>query len=381
MPDEFGEQTAPQSEGTRGEGDEPVSPASTPAYSSSSDPYGLQPDGGGETRAASVTADIPTKPLRQPPSRKIPPAPPPPPPSGDGEPDDEERGMLRMSFMEHLEELRSRILRALAGLVIAFVASMFFAKDLWNVVQRPARVALQHLGINPPNLVYITPMEGFNIIWLKMPLLISIFLASPWILYQVWAFISPGLYKREKRWAVPFVLCTAGLFIAGGCFSYFVVFRFGLEFLLGIGRDVNVTPMVSINYYFDLFVNVTLGVALVFEMPVVIFFLTVLRIASPRFLLRHSRYAVLIITIIAAVVTPTPDAFNMTIFAVPMILLYFVGLFASYLLVLKREGKAFPWRLVLLSVLGALAIAAGVLALFVYRYHYHFIHKWPYLTK
>jgi sec-independent protein translocase protein TatC len=380
MPDEFEEQTAPQGEAPRSDGDPPVSPATTPAYSSSSDPYGYQRDGGADL-PASVTTDIPAKSVTQTPSRRIPPAPPPPRPPEDGEPDEEEQGMLRMSFMEHLEELRSRILRALAGLVIAFIASMFFAKSLWNVVQSPARLALQHLGINPPNLVYITPMEGFNIIWLKMPLLISIFLASPWILYQIWAFISPGLYKREKRWAVPFVMCTAGLFIAGGCFAYFVVFRFGLEFLLGIGRDVNVTPMVSINYYFDLFVNVTLGVALVFEMPVVIFFLTVLRIASPRFLLRHSRYAVLIITIIAAIVTPTPDAFNMTIFAVPMILLFFVGVFASHLLVLKREGKAFPWKLILWIVLGAVAVAAGVVALLVYRYHYHFIQKWPYLTK
>jgi sec-independent protein translocase protein TatC len=160
-----------------------------------------------------------------------------------------------------------------------------------------------------------------------------------------------------------------------------VAFRFGLEFLLGIGLDANVTPMVSINNYFDLFVNVTLGVGLVFEMPVLIFFLTLLRIASPRFLLRHSRYAILAITVIAAVVTPTPDVFNMMIFAVPMVMLFFVGVFASHLLVLKREGKKFPWSTVLLVILGIALLTGAAIALLLYRYHYHLIYKWPYLVR
>lgn len=289
--------------------------------------------------------------------------------------------MLRMSFMEHLEELRSRLIKALGGLVIAFILCIGFCKDLWSVVAAPAVIALTHLGVNPPNLAQIKPMEQFNVIYIKLPLLVSLFVASPWVLYQVWAFISPGLYKREKRWAVPFIASTAGLFITGGLFAYFVAFRFGLEFLLGIGRDVHVTPVVSIDEYFDLFVNVTLGVGLVFEMPVLIFFLTLLRLASPRFLIRHSRYAILAITVIAAVVTPTPDIFNMMLFAVPMVLLFFIGVFASYLLVLRREKRKFPWRIVLLVLLGTIVTVAGVIALFVYRYHYHVIAKWPYLTK
>lgn len=321
----------------------------------------------------------PHKPAQAPPK-----APPPPPPSGgddDGEEDEEEKGMLRMSFMEHLEELRTRLLRSILGLAVAFVLSIGFCKDLWEVVSAPAVDALRHLGVNPPNLAQITPMEQFNVIYLKLPLLVSIFVASPWILYQVWAFISPGLYKREKKWAVPFILCTAGLFITGGCFAYFVAFRYGLEFLLGIGRDVHVTPVVSINEYFNLFVNVTLGVGLVFEMPVLIFFLTLLRLASPRFLIRHSRYAILAITVLAAIVTPTPDIFNMMLFAVPMVLLFFVGVFVSYLLVLKREGKKFPWTKVLLAAVGVIIAIGVVIGIFVYRYHYHFISHWPYLAK
>ena len=121
---------------------------------------------------------------------------------------------------------------------------------------------------------------------MKVPLVFALFLASPWVLYQVWAFISPGLYQKEKRLALPFVLSTAGLFILGGCFAYFVAFRFGLAFLLSIGLTNGVTPLVTITHYFDLFVNVMLGVALVFELPVAIFFLTLLHLASPRFLLR-----------------------------------------------------------------------------------------------
>ena len=309
--------------------------------------------------------------------------PPPPPPSDtddEDEGDDEERGMLRMSFMEHLEELRTRLLRCLMGLAVAFLVSITFCKQLWEIVSSPAVIALKHLGVNPPNLAQITPMEQFNVIYLKLPLLVSVFIGSPWVVYQVWAFISPGLYKREKRWAVPFILFTAGLFITGGCFAYFVAFRYGLEFLLGIGRDLHVTPVVSINEYFDLFVNVTLGVGLVFEMPVIIFFLTLLRLASPRFLMRHSRYAILAITIIAAVVTPTPDVFNMMLFAVPMVLLFYVGVFASYLLVLKREGRQFPWGKIALIVAAMVLLAAGVVALLVYRYHFQFVQHWPYLT-
>jgi sec-independent protein translocase protein TatC len=305
---------------------------------------------------------------------------PPPKPPDDGG-DEEEDGMLRMSFLEHLEELRTRIIRMLAGLGIAFVACMWFGEKLWLFVQQPAQYALTKLGINPPRLVAIAPMDQFNIIWIKLPILASIFISSPWIIYQIWGFIAPGLYKKERRWAVPFVVCTASLFIMGGCFAYFIAFRYGLEFLLGIGRDANITPFVSITEYFDLFVDVILGVALIFEMPIVIFFLTLLRITTPKFLVSQSRYAILIITIIAAVVTPTPDVFNMMLFAVPMVMLFYVGILASYVLTLSREGKKFPWRKAL-SIGGIVAlVAAGLIYFAITKYGYHFIRHWPFLIR
>lgn len=323
-------------------------------------------------RESPTDTAVARRPVRRPPA-------PPPPPSPPGE-DDEEEGMLRMSFLEHLEELRKRIIRALMGLAVIFIVCILFANDLWKVVSAPAIIALKHLKFNP-TLVQISPMDTFSIVWVKLPLLASIFFASPWILYQVWAFIAPGLYKRERRWAVPFVVSTAGLFIGGGLFAYFVAFRYGLEFLLGIGRDIAITPMVSINEYFDLFVNVMLGIGLVFELPVLIFFLTLLRIVTPGFLIRHSRYAILGIVIIAAIVTPTPDVFNLMLFAVPMCGLYFVGVFAGYLLVLRREKRRFPWGTVLKWTAVALLVIAAGFAIAIWKFGVKVIPHWPFLMR
>jgi sec-independent protein translocase protein TatC len=307
---------------------------------------------------------------------------PPPPPSGNdgGDEDDDDDYMLRMSFLEHLEELRSRIIRALMGVAVAFVVSILFTDKLWAFVSAPAVAALTALKYTP-TLVQITPMEAFNVIWVKLPILCAVFLSSPWILYQVWAFIAPGLYKKERRWAAPFVICSAGLFILGGMFAYFVAFRFGLTFLLGIGRGNYVVPMVSITEYFDLFVNVTLGVGLVFELPVIIFFLTLLRIASPVFLLRNSRYAILVIFVLAAIVTPTPDVFNLMMFATPMCLLFYIGIFAGYLLVLHRENRKFPWKRAMTIVLGVLFLLAGVLYLAITKYGMKLVPHWPFLIR
>jgi sec-independent protein translocase protein TatC len=304
-----------------------------------------------------------------------------PPGSGDGDGDDD--GMVRMSFLEHLEELRSRIIKSLIGVAVAFFLSLTYCNALWKVIAQPAVSALRALGYKAPydNLVQISPMDGFNIVWMKLPILCAIFVASPWVLYQVWAFIAPGLYRRERRWAVPFVLCSAGLFIAGGLFAYFVVFRFGLTFLLGLTMGLYVVPMVSMIDYFDLFVNVMLGVGLVFELPVIIFFLTLLRILSPKWLLGQSRYAILGIFILAAVITPTPDVFNLMLFATPMCVLFYIGIFASYLLVLHREQRRFPWGITLMVIGAVLLAVAGMVYLLIARYGFRLVPHWPFLTR
>ena len=297
--------------------------------------------------------------------------------SGEG---DEEDGMLRMSFLEHLQELRSRIIKMILGFVVAVCVSFTFCDPLWRVVVKPAKAALIANGF-PPTLAQITPMEAFNVVWFKLPMVCAIFLASPWIVYQIWAFIAPGLYRREKRFAAPFVLGIAGLFILGGLFGYFVAFRYGLRFLLGIGVSRDITTVISVNEYFDMFVNVILGVGLVFELPVLIFFLILLRIVTPGFLVRHSRYAILINFIIAAIVTPTPDIFNMTLFALPMCVLYYLGVFLGYLFVLRREGRSFPWENVLKITVLLILVGAGAVYLGVTYHLFKLVPHWPFFTR
>lgn len=287
---------------------------------------------------------------------------------------DQQDGLLRMSFLEHLEELRSRLIRALVGFGVIFLACLIFSDKLWLIVQAPAVEAFRKLGSG--GLVGINAMEQFEIIWMWTPLVASLFLGSPWILYQIWAFISPGLYERERKWALPFVLTTAGLFLLGGLFAYFLAFRYGLTFLLGIGKFAGVTTTLSIDSYFDLFVNAMLGVSLIFEMPVVIYFLVLLRIVTPKFLWDHSNYAILAIVILAAAITPTSDAVNLSLFAVPMCLLFYVGIFAGYLLTLHRERRRFPWRRTATWTLGALLIISLV-AWVTARHGYHLVWRWP----
>jgi sec-independent protein translocase protein TatC len=300
-----------------------------------------------------------------------------PPTVGDSD-DDEDEGMLRMSFLEHLEELRARLISILAGGGIAFALSMVFAIPIWTWVQAPLKFAVTNVH---GDIVAISPMEQFTIIWMWAPLVAAIYLAAPWLLYQVWAFISPGLYPRERKWAGPFILVTVGLFVGGGAFAYYVALPFALTFLLGLGESAGVKATITIDNYFSLFVNAILGVSVLFELPVIVFFLTLLRITTPGFLIRNSRYAILAIVILAAVVTPTPDPVNLALFAIPMILLFFLGVFASYLLVLHREGQKFPWKAFFIWMGSIVALIAAVVAAAVYYYGFKLIPYWPFLTK
>ena len=289
--------------------------------------------------------------------------------------------MARMSFLEHLEELRKRLLLAIGGIGVAFFLCLFFSDELWKIVVTPATAALVHLKVVPPELVQISPMDSFRIMWMELPILAAVFLAAPWIMYQVWAFIAPGLYKRERRWAAPFVVSSAGLFILGGLFAYYVAFRYGLEFLMGLAIGKGVHPTISMTEYYDLFVDVMLGVGIIFEIPVILFLLTLIKVASPSFLVRHSRYAILAIVILAAVITPTGDVFNLALFATPMIILFYIGIFASYILVLSRENRRFPWGTFfkwLGIVVVVLAVAVWLVALY---YGYHFVARWPLFVR
>jgi sec-independent protein translocase protein TatC len=308
------------------------------------------------------------------------PPPPPPPPSGDGgDSGDDDDGMARMSFLEHLEELRTRILQSVYGLGIVYLGCLIFAGRLWQIVAEPFLGAVRNY--DPPiTLTQLTTTETFYLVYFKIPLVFGVFVAAPWLMYQAWSFISPGLYKRERRWALPFILCTAGLFVLGGVFGYFVALRFAIAFLVGVGVDLGISPMISADSYFNTAIAIILGLGVVFQMPVVIFFLTLIRLVTPAFLLNNVRYAILIIFVLAAAITPTADVFNMILFAGPMILLFYVGIFASYLLVLSREGRKMPGRVVLAIVAVLLLAAAGTVYYLQAVQGYQFINQFPWFV-
>ncbi len=233
-------------------------------------------------------------------------------------PEIEEERMPSMSFLEHLEELRTRIFHAVVAIAIGMVACWFIRERLVTFMTEPIIEVLKAKG-QPDKLVYLNPVEPFNL-YLKICALAGLFITSPYVLYQVWLFISPGLYRREKKYVVPFMVSSIGLFVAGGYFGYRMVYPAALDFLIGIGRQF--AAMITIHEYTDLFLTVILGLGVVFEMPVVIFFLALMGVVSAGWMWRNIRYAVLGIFIVAGALAPTPDISSMVIFASPMLVLY-----------------------------------------------------------
>jgi sec-independent protein translocase protein TatC len=227
-----------------------------------------------------------------------------------------------MSFLEHLEELRRRIIYALIAVAIAFFACWGYAPRIYDIMQRPIMEALKHNGL-AEKLVYLNPTEPFNL-YLKVAFLTGVFVASPFVLYQVWLFISPGLYRHEKRYILPFMFSTVGLFLAGGLFGYKVVYPAALNFLIDYGKQFQ--PMITIGEYTDLFLTIIIGMGVIFELPILVFFLSLMGIVTAGFMWRNFRYSILIIFIVAAIVTPTTDILNMCLFAAPMVLLYAVSI-------------------------------------------------------
>jgi len=226
--------------------------------------------------------------------------------------------MPTMGFLDHLEELRTRLVYAIAAVAVGFFACWWKVEAIYDIMQRPIMKALRDNGMSE-RLVYLNPTEPFNL-YLKIAALAGLFLTSPFVLYQVWMFISPGLYRNEKRYVVPFMVSTIALFTTGGYFGYKVVYPQALGFLIHFGRQFQ--PMITIGEYTSLFLSIILGMGLIFEMPILIFFLALMGIVTAGFMWKNFRYAILLIFIIAAIVTPTPDVLNMCIFAAPMIALY-----------------------------------------------------------
>ncbi|MGA2217920.1 MAG: twin-arginine translocase subunit TatC, partial [Terracidiphilus sp.] len=203
-----------------------------------------------------------------------------------------------MSLMEHLDELRRRIVHSALYLGAGFIVAYIFHEKLFALVQAP-------LDSIHKKLVFTHPMDALNI-YLQVSLIGGAILASPFILYQVWLFIAPGLYKNERRFVVPFMTATVGLFLAGASFGYFWVLPGALKILIvDFGR--NFEPMVTIEEYSSFFLSIILGLGISFEMPILIFFLAMFGIVSPKFLWNNIRYAILIVFVVAACICPTPD--------------------------------------------------------------------------
>ena len=244
--------------------------------------------------------------------------------------------MPAMGFLEHLEELRKRLIACVLFVVGGFGVCWWFHERLFNWIQKPIVTVLTAHGLDT-HLVYTNPTEPFNI-YMKVSFIAGIFVAAPFILYQVWGFIAPGLYKHERRYVMPFMGSTVFLFLAGGYFGYRMVYPAALDFLINWSWQFK--PMITIGEYLDLFMTIILGLGVVFEMPILVFFLALFGIVSAGWMWRNLRYSILVIFIIAAIITPTTDIMNMCVFAAPMIVLYILSIGVAWLVHPKRRKKA-----------------------------------------
>jgi sec-independent protein translocase protein TatC len=227
-----------------------------------------------------------------------------------------------MSLMEHLDELRKRLLHSVFYLFAGFIVAYIFHVKLYAFIQAP--LDQLHIPLN-----YTHPTDGLNL-YLKTSLYGGAIIASPFILYQVWLFISPGLYQKEQRYVVPFMASTVTLFLGGAWFGYRYVLPGALNVLInGFAKQFH--PIITIDDYTGFFLAIVLALGATFELPVIIFFLALFGIVDGKFLLKHVRYAILIIFLITAIICPLPDVFSMCLFASPMLVLYFIGVAAAFI--------------------------------------------------
>lgn len=244
--------------------------------------------------------------------------------------DDEEEPGAKMSFLEHLDEFRKRIVHSCIAIGVGILISFTFIDKIFNFLLAPTRRVL------PPGvkMIYTQPGEAFGM-YITISLIAGAVIASPYVMYQLWLFIAPGLYSREKHLAIPFVLLTTSGFILGAAFNHYVAFPFMMAFFASF-NGVDLAFMPRLEDTFGLYTKMLLGMGLIFQMPTVVYFLAKMKLVTARFLWKHGKYAILIAYIIAAVITPTGDPMNQTIFAAPMILLYFVSIGIAWVFGPKR---------------------------------------------
>ncbi len=245
----------------------------------------------------------------------------------------EEDLAARMSFLEHLVELRKRLLHSLAYIGVGVIVGLTISDKAYTFLAEPMLKALRDAHVTD-RLIYTSPIGPITL-YITVGLYLGLVLALPFVLYQVWLFIAPGLYRHERKAVAWFIGSAVVLFLCGTAFGYYIMLPASLKFLLSIQGPF--TPMISINEYFDLNLVILIGLGLVFQLPILIFFLTLFGVVTPRFLWQNVRFAILIIAVVAAIVTPTTDALTMLIFMAPMIVLYFVGIGVSALVVRNKR--------------------------------------------
>jgi sec-independent protein translocase protein TatC len=252
-----------------------------------------------------------------------------------------------MGFLEHLGELRKKISISLAALVIAFFVTFNYSEIFLNFLMFPLRYNLefsvqkmylyfsQQDKLQNMKLVFLSPVEGF---WMnmKIALVAAFIVALPVIFQQLWSFVSPGLHMKEKKYVLPFIFVATVLFLIGAAFCFFIVLPFAMGFLLTYKIGDYMMPMLSVGMYVDFCLKFVLAFGAVFELPIIILFCTRMGFVTPKTLAKNRKYAILIAFIAAAILTPTPDAFNQVLMAIPMIVLYEVGILVSRIFAIKE---------------------------------------------
>jgi sec-independent protein translocase protein TatC len=240
----------------------------------------------------------------------------------------------KMSFLEHLDELRRRIMYAVGAVFVGFVLAFFFIDEIFDFIMRPMQQLLPAGG----TLVYTDPTEAF-LLYIKIALIAGLLIASPAVMSQVWLFVAPGLYSHEKKWAIPFVAMSSFFFVLGAAFSHYIVFPLTWRFFVSFTTDI-LTFMPRIEPTFSIYLRLMLAFGIVFQMPTLVLFLARMGVLSARFLIRNFKYAVLIMVVASAVITPDGGGVSLVAMTGPMLLLYGLSIALAWLFGKKRASDA-----------------------------------------
>jgi sec-independent protein translocase protein TatC len=257
-------------------------------------------------------------------------------PGADGDRDDDESegdGEAKMSFLEHLDELRKRIIYAAGSIFVGFLIAFIFIQQLFDFVMKPLQAGLpagQHL-------IYTEPTEAF-VLYLTIAGIAGAVIALPLVMTQVWLFIAPGLYSHEKKMAIPFVVLSSICFIAGAAFSHYIVFPLTWKFFVSFTSDY-LTFMPRIEPAFSLYIKMILAFGLVFQMPTIVLFLARMGVVTAGFLWRHTKYALLIIVIVSAIVTPDGGGVSLVAMSIPLFFLYLFSILLAWVFGKKRNKE------------------------------------------